>query len=82
MFCFTILSLLCFSLPRDKLVYDATTALWCSSKGISESELVELLQVAILQSPHHHIHVATCKQWHYVTIYQTIFNNGFCDPVS
>ncbi|VDI39379.1 Hypothetical predicted protein [Mytilus galloprovincialis] len=32
---------------RKYLVRDATTALWCSNRGMSESELIELLDVSI-----------------------------------
>ena len=40
---------LCYLLTyRKHLVRDATTALWCSNRGMSESELVELLDVNIL----------------------------------
>ncbi|XP_063416845.1 uncharacterized protein LOC134699089 isoform X1 [Mytilus trossulus] len=31
--------------PRKYLVRDATTALWCSNRGMSESELIELLDI-------------------------------------
>lgn len=36
----------CVNFDRKNLVHDVTTALWCSNRGMSESELVEMLDVS------------------------------------
>ena len=37
----------CLLFPdRKGLVHDATTAIWCSNRGMSEAEIIEILQVS------------------------------------
>ncbi|XP_052059702.1 uncharacterized protein LOC127700331 [Mytilus californianus] len=51
--------------PRKDLVRDATTALWCSNRGMSESELVELLDIpSAVWSPF------------YISLYENLVNRN------
>ncbi|CAG2252128.1 NPHP3 [Mytilus edulis] len=51
--------------PRKDLVRDATTALWCSNRGMSESELVELLNIpSAIWSPF------------YISLYENLVNRN------
>ncbi|XP_076109505.1 uncharacterized protein LOC143078527 [Mytilus galloprovincialis] len=51
--------------PRKDLVRDATTALWCANRGMSESELVELLDIpSAIWSPF------------YISLYENLVNRN------